>query len=172
VVTAWAVFEHLRDPAAAFRAVAGLLRPGGILILEVPNLRSIWARWALQEDVPRHLYFFTPRTLRAYGEAAGLELERVRHTTDLFGGSGRGVLRLLLVRGLGRSTDGFFEIWRTPQRERLRRWPVLTLAWTAASALERVLLTDALVRAARMSGQVVAYFSRPEDGGARVPASG
>ena len=46
--------------------------------VQVPNLRSIWARWALQEDVPRHLYFFTPPTLRAFGEKAGLSWVRVR----------------------------------------------------------------------------------------------
>lgn len=161
VITAWAVFEHLRDPGRAFRECARMLKPGGRLIVQVPNLRSIWSRWALQEDVPRHLHFFTPRTLRAYGTAAGLELERVTHTTDLFGGSGRGILRLALVRSLGRDTDDFFEIWRTPRRERLRRWPVLTAAWTVAAALERVVLSDRLVRAARISGQIVVTFAKP-----------
>ena len=100
-----------------------MLAPGGRLIIQVPNLRSIWARWALQEDIPRHLHFYSPRTLRAYAERHGLELERVTHTTDLFGGSGRGVLRLGLMRALGRSVDDFFEVYRTPARERFRRWP-------------------------------------------------
>ena len=162
VVTAWAVFEHLHDPARAFEVCARLLRPGGRLIVQVPNLRSIHSRWALQEDVPRHLYFFSERTLRAYGDRSGLVLDRVLHTTDLFGGSGRGVLRLALVRALGRSTAEFFEIWRAPRRERFRRWPALTVAWTFVSAIERVLLADRIVRAARLSGQVVAEFRKPD----------
>lgn len=160
VITAWAVFEHLHDPASAFRECARILRPGGVLIAQVPNLRSIYSRWAKQEDVPRHLYFFNERTLREFGQMARLELSNVWHTTDLFGGSGRGVLRLALVRALGRSTPEFFEIWRAPRPERLRRWPVLTVAWTAVAALERVLLSDWIVRTARISGQIVVRFEK------------
>jgi SAM-dependent methyltransferase len=161
VITAWAVFEHLYDPAAAFAACARLLKPGGALILQVPNLDSIHARWARLEDVPRHLYFFTERTLRRYAVRVGLELERVVHTTDLFGGSGRGALRLGLVRATGRSTNDFFEIWRTPKWERFRRWPALAVAWTAVSALEHVVLADWIVRTARISGQIVVEMRKP-----------
>lgn len=39
MITAWSVFEHLHDPAAAFARVAELLRSGGRFILLVPNLR-------------------------------------------------------------------------------------------------------------------------------------
>ena len=161
VITAWAVFEHLRDPATAFRRASQLLKAGGRLLVQVPNLRSISARWARQEDVPRHLYFFTPKTLRRYAEASGLEVARVMHTTDLFGGSGRGVLRLALVRALGRSTADFFEIWRTPRRERFRRWPYLAGAWTAVSGLERIVLNDWLIRSLRISGEILVEFTKP-----------
>jgi 2-polyprenyl-3-methyl-5-hydroxy-6-metoxy-1,4-benzoquinol methylase len=169
VITAWAVFEHLRDPAAAFRECSRLLRPGGHLIVQVPNLRSIYSRWAMQEDVPRHLFFFSAKTLRAYGLGVGFALERVIHTTDLFGGSGRGVLRLAYVRALGRSTPEFFEIWRTRRGERFRRWPALAVGWTGVAVIERVLLADWLVRAAGISGQVVAQFVKP--GAGAVPAA-
>lgn len=160
VITAWAVLEHLHDPATAFRECSRLLRPGGRLIVQVPNLRSIYSRWAKQDDVPRHLYLFSEETLRAYGETTGLKLVRVEHTTDLFGGSGRGVLRLGLVRALGGSTSEFFEVWRAPRRERFRRWPALAVAWTGIGLLEEVLLPDWLVRAARISGQIVAQFEK------------
>jgi SAM-dependent methyltransferase len=167
-ITAWAVFEHLHDPAAAFHECARLLRPGGVLIVQVPNLRSIYSRWAKQEDVPRHLYFFTEKTLRSYGQSVGLELARTWHTTDLFGGSGRGVLRLALVRALGRSTPEFFEIWRTPRRERFRRWPLLSIAWTGVAAVEEVVLADWIVRTARISGQIVAQFEKSGAAPARL----
>jgi len=160
VITSWAVFEHLHDPAAAFGSCARLLRAGGRLILQVPNLRSIQSRWAMREDVPRHLYFFTQKTLRAYGERVDLRLRRVVHTTDLFGGSGRGVLRLMLLRALGKSVDDFFEIWRTPRRERFRQWPLLATAWTGVAAVEEIVLADWVVRTARVSGQIVAEFEK------------
>lgn len=167
VITAWAVFEHLHDPASAFDACARMLRPGGTLIVQVPNIRSPHGRWA--EDVPRHLYFFSAATLRQYGQRSGLELERVVHTTDLFGGSGRGLLRLWLVRALRKSDREFFEIYRAPRRERLRRWPLLTVAWTGVGALERVVLADAVVRRLRISGQIVAYFRKPEAAAQSAP---
>jgi 2-polyprenyl-3-methyl-5-hydroxy-6-metoxy-1,4-benzoquinol methylase len=158
VITAWAVFEHLHDPAAVFRECSRLLRPGDRLIVQVPNLRSIQSRWALQEDVPRHLYFFSPKALPAYGRKVGLELERITHTTDLFGGSGRGILRLALFRALGHSVPEFFEIWRTPRPDRFRRWPILAVAWTGVAAVEQILLADRVVRLARVSGEIVAEF--------------
>jgi 2-polyprenyl-3-methyl-5-hydroxy-6-metoxy-1,4-benzoquinol methylase len=165
VVTAWAVLEHLYDPGAAFATFARLVRPGGTLIIQVPNLRSIYSRWALLEDVPRHLYFFSESTLRAYAHQAGLELEQVTHTTDLFGGSGRGVGRLFLLRALGKSVPEFFEMWRTSRAQRFKRWPLLAMAWTAVSAIERVVLPDWMIRRLRISGQIVAEIRKPLDTG-------
>jgi SAM-dependent methyltransferase len=161
VVTAWAVFEHLSDPAAAFRECARLLRPGGSLVIQVPNLRSVFGRLSRQEDVPRHLYFFSPRTLRRYGEHAGLALDSIVHSTDLFGGAGRGVLRLAVARACGKSTGEFFELLWTSRRERFRRAPLLAVPWLAAAALEHVVLSDAATRALRVSGQIVATFRAP-----------
>ena len=163
VVTAWAVFEHLHDPMAAFRRVPELLCPGGTFILQVPNLRSINSRLARLEDVPRHLYFFSPRTLRAYAEQVGLELVRVHHVTDLHGGSGRGVLRHGLTRALGKSTDDFFAFYRSSRRERFRRAPVFASAWTVVGAIERILIADRVVRALRISGEVVAIMRKPAE---------
>jgi SAM-dependent methyltransferase len=158
VITAWAVFEHLYDPASAFRECARMLKPGGRLVIQVPNLRSIYARQARQEDIPRHLHFYEPRTLRAYGDRHGLRLARVHHTTHLFGGSGRGVLRRYYTRALGKSESEFIDRWQAPQRERWQRWPLFTLGWSAAAAVEGVVLADPVVRAARISGQIVAEF--------------
>jgi SAM-dependent methyltransferase len=161
VVTAWAVFEHLHDPAAAFAECARLLRPGGRLVIQVPNLRSVHGRLSRQEDVPRHLFFFAPPTLRRYAEGNGLSLTRVVHTTELFGGSGRGVLTLAAMRALGRSTSQFFDMYYTPRAQRYRRWWPYAPAWVAAAAVERVLLSDRFVRAARISGQIVVHFEKP-----------
>ena len=161
VITVWAVFEHLHDPAAAYARIEALLRPGGHLIVQVPNLRSVNARYARLEDIPRHLYFFNERTLRRYGVNVGLDLERLVHDTHLYGGSGRGVLRLGLVRATGGSVDDFFDFYQASRKVRFDRRPIFAAAWMVVAAFERLLLSDALVRAARISGQVVAIYRKP-----------
>ncbi|MGL4648521.1 MAG: class I SAM-dependent methyltransferase, partial [Caldilineaceae bacterium] len=79
VVTLFDVLEHLHQPTAALREVRRLLRPGGTLVLRVPNLDSWDARlfgeaWA-GLDAPRHLYVYGPKTLSATLEAAGFDIE-------------------------------------------------------------------------------------------------
>ena len=69
VITMWQVFEHLPNASAALDRVYALLRPGGLLVVAVPNIGSWQARlfrgrW-YHLDVPRHQYHFEPRTLRA-----------------------------------------------------------------------------------------------------------
>ncbi|MDT8344353.1 MAG: class I SAM-dependent methyltransferase [Thermohalobaculum sp.] len=61
------VIEHLHDPAEVLRACHRLLRPGGYLWLETPNIASIGHRlfgpnWRGLEP-PRHLVLFNHRAL-------------------------------------------------------------------------------------------------------------
>jgi SAM-dependent methyltransferase len=169
VVTAWAVFEHLHDPAQAFAECRRMLKPGGQLIIQVPNLEGTFGHGAVFEDLPRHLYFFSERTLRHYAAKHGLDFLGVEHTPSFYSGSGRGILRLAVLRSLNRSRDEFFEMNRTPRRERFRRWPLLSVAWTATAAVERVVLADWLVRRAKISRTILAYFKRPDTEGSILP---
>jgi 2-polyprenyl-3-methyl-5-hydroxy-6-metoxy-1,4-benzoquinol methylase len=90
-VVLWHVAEHLHTPAEIVRGIARLLRPGGILLIAVPNFASPEARvgragW-FHLDVPRHLVHFTPSTLGAMLAAAGFEQVKVTHLVpeyDLF----------------------------------------------------------------------------------------
>ena len=55
-VTLWHVLEHIDDPGAALRRIAGWLAPAGALLVGVPNLASVraqvgGARW-FHLDVP------------------------------------------------------------------------------------------------------------------------
>ena len=75
-VILWHVLEHIPDPAALLAEVERILRPGGTLLVAVPNFGSWEARWGQDRwfhlDVPRHLNHFTPPTLRAMLGQAGL----------------------------------------------------------------------------------------------------
>jgi SAM-dependent methyltransferase len=82
LVTLWDVLEHLADPGAALRRLAGALRPAGFLALGVPSLDAwdahlfgpAWIGW----DAPRHLYLFPDAVLREMLAAAGLRVVATR----------------------------------------------------------------------------------------------
>jgi SAM-dependent methyltransferase len=61
------VLEHLPSPRQSLEKARRLLRPGGLLWLEVPNAgsveRRLFRRYWWPWDLPRHLYHFTPTTL-------------------------------------------------------------------------------------------------------------
>ncbi|HET7037986.1 MAG TPA: class I SAM-dependent methyltransferase [Thermomicrobiaceae bacterium] len=89
VITMWHVLEHLPDPLATLRQVQGALRPGGLLLLAVPNVASLEARlfgrrW-YSLDAPRHLYHFSPATVEAALRRAGLRPERIVHSAGTAG---------------------------------------------------------------------------------------
>ena len=75
------VLEHLVDPVDALQRAATLLKPGGLVFLEVPNNESAVAQQsglAWQHlDVPRHVNFFTTDTLSSAVRAAGLSVDEV-----------------------------------------------------------------------------------------------
>ncbi len=76
-IVLWHVLEHLPDPGEILRRVHGLLEPGGILLVSVPNFGSPEARltrdgW-FHLDVPRHLIHFSHGTLGRYLRESGFE---------------------------------------------------------------------------------------------------
>jgi 2-polyprenyl-3-methyl-5-hydroxy-6-metoxy-1,4-benzoquinol methylase len=70
------VLEHLNSPRESLRRMRGLLRDGGRLYVEVPNLAAPHPGLANICHFA-HIYNFTPWTLIALGRASGLEVEQV-----------------------------------------------------------------------------------------------
>jgi SAM-dependent methyltransferase len=92
VITLWHVLEHLKQPDRLLARLAERLRPGGVILVSVPNFRS-WQRdlfnggW-FHIDPPRHLIHFDPETLRATLLRAGLEQVGERRFLPEYGSSG------------------------------------------------------------------------------------
>jgi SAM-dependent methyltransferase len=80
VVTMFHVLEHLPDPGGFLRATRELLKPGGRLIVQVPNLdcwqyRLLGRSWN-GVDVPRHLTDFRSEDLEKLLGQCGFRVRR------------------------------------------------------------------------------------------------
>jgi SAM-dependent methyltransferase len=82
-VTLTHVIEHVSDPPGLLKEIHRILKPGGMLIVEVPNLRAIertllgpyW--WGYH--LPRHLFHFTQHTLEMLCTSAGFRRAGLRY---------------------------------------------------------------------------------------------
>jgi SAM-dependent methyltransferase len=72
------VLEHIEDPIPLLKECTNRLAENGRVVIVVPNFSSWQARVAgakwFHLDVPRHLLHFTPETLRATLDRAGLRV--------------------------------------------------------------------------------------------------
>jgi ubiquinone/menaquinone biosynthesis C-methylase UbiE len=74
-ITLWHVLEHVHDLHGYLEKFYTLLKSGGKLVIAVPNYTSQDAKhykgcWAAY-DVPRHLYHFSPRSMKLLAESKG-----------------------------------------------------------------------------------------------------
>lgn len=80
VVTMWHALEHTADPRVYLDRAHRLLRPDGVLVVDVPNYRGTdarikgadWEDW----DLPYHFFHFTKTTLDALLAAHGFTVVR------------------------------------------------------------------------------------------------
>lgn len=81
IITMWHVLEHVHRLNERVEELKRLLKPGGTIIIAVPNSSSkdaemygpYWAAW----DVPRHLYHFTPKDIETLFHNHGLRVQKV-----------------------------------------------------------------------------------------------
>lgn len=117
VVTFWDVLEHLADPFSALQKTNAILKEGGIVVINYPNIGSLSARifgknwWFI---VSSHLYYFDRKTMRRMLNEAGFRVLEDRVHIQNFSlayllrqlkryrqGVGEALYRLSLGLGLG-----------------------------------------------------------------------
>lgn len=103
VITAWAVLEHVHDPFSYFKKAAEILKPNGIFIFLVTNFNSISSKYLFREDIPRHLYFFTPSTIKEYLLRTGFETIDIDFSNNVYSMRPVNWLRFYFYRLLGKS---------------------------------------------------------------------
>ncbi|MBN1560324.1 class I SAM-dependent methyltransferase [candidate division KSB1 bacterium] len=93
IITLWHVLEHMNDPRAALENAWSLLKPGGIIFIEVPNLHSLKfqlsspsMKWRGGDHPRYHRSFFTRASLHRLLEACNFsnyrDAHHPYHTTD------------------------------------------------------------------------------------------
>lgn len=102
-ISVWGVFEHILSPRVYFLEVARILKPGGLFVALVPNANSLWSRFAYKEDIPRHLHFFTPKSIKKYAEIARLKIDGFDFTNRIYSrpATGKDCFRINFLRFAG-----------------------------------------------------------------------
>ncbi len=82
-VIIWHVLEQLPDPRETLEEIRRILKPGGRLVVAVPNYSSLQARCSganwFHLDPPRHLFHFPAEGLRQLLASTGFDIEREHH---------------------------------------------------------------------------------------------
>lgn len=108
VITLFETLEHVYDPVGLLQEVHRLLKPGGIVSVEVPSWdgwpRRVFGSWWLPLLLPTHLQHFSMEHLgRCVGQAG---LETVHHQSMFFPAENTLSLWVGLGRWLGRVPEG------------------------------------------------------------------
>jgi 2-polyprenyl-3-methyl-5-hydroxy-6-metoxy-1,4-benzoquinol methylase len=80
VAASFHVIEHVDSPRRFVQAIAERLKPGGLLVLETPDIGSITyrlmkRRW--RQFIPEHYFFFTHRTMTKLLDESGFTVDRI-----------------------------------------------------------------------------------------------
>ncbi|MEI6087414.1 MAG: class I SAM-dependent methyltransferase [Bacteroidota bacterium] len=81
-ITMWHVLEHVHDLHGYLDKYHSILRKNGRLIIAVPNYTSydasVYQQYWAAYDVPRHLYHFSPESMRMLADKKGFKINSIR----------------------------------------------------------------------------------------------
>jgi SAM-dependent methyltransferase len=88
-VTMWDVLEHVHDPRAELAGIHRIVKAGGLLLIELPNIHSfdvaLFGPYWIGLDMPRHLHLFPLVALHALLEQAGFSVVSRRCSSGGYG---------------------------------------------------------------------------------------
>jgi|GEM_PF-1455109 len=101
VITMWHFLEHSHDPSIILRHCRRLLAEDGVLVIEVPNTKSLESRLFKKKsylfDVPRHLLNFSPATLQRLLNDANFKVDKIEYPS--FSGGWIGTVQQIFFGG-------------------------------------------------------------------------
>ena len=89
IVTMWHSLEHFVEPLKYLKEVARILKPDGILLLEVPNFNSwqskIFKNNWFHLDVPRHVFHYDKKSLELILKKADFKILKISYNSLIYG---------------------------------------------------------------------------------------
>lgn len=107
MVTMFDVLEHLDEPTASLKKVYEILKSGRVLVVEVPNIKTIdtfsYRNLVSILQPPHHLFLFNPNNLRLILEKNGFKIiEEKLYFSDLLG---RTILKFLSIMKMNKMVN-------------------------------------------------------------------
>jgi len=86
LITCFSCIEHIPNPSQVVKRMFTLCKPSGWLFIKTPNYNSFAAKLFKDKwyhlDCPRHLYIFSPSTIKALLGKAGFETVKIGYETS------------------------------------------------------------------------------------------
>jgi SAM-dependent methyltransferase len=151
LVTAWAVLEHVHTPSAYFEVVSRVLKKDGKFIFLVTNSESFYGKYAYVEDIPRHLYHFSKKSLIQYAQKYALNVVDIFYDDRFWDGRGMGTFQYGISKLFGVN-------WNQISLKRLNYFQ--ELAMLVGSIIDRIVFYYHWEARLQRSGIIVAVMEK------------
>ncbi len=87
IIVALNVLEHTYSPMSELKEMNRVLKRKGILMLEIPNIQSIWfkmfrKKW--RQFLPDHYFYFSPDTITKYLQKTSFDVLKIGYDKKIF----------------------------------------------------------------------------------------